>query len=84
MDYIPIIAFVLLFLGFCWLAARLQEILPQMTTLKTELALTRKDLAITRAENKCLQEALARTTDSQEELQEVLRACTRSHADSKE
>jgi hypothetical protein len=55
-----------------------------MTTLQNELTETRKDLALTRAENKCLQEALAKTTSSQEELQTVLEACTRAHAETKD
>ena len=80
MDYVLLGALIALFLAFCWLAARLRAISPQMTTLQSELAGTRKDLALTREENKCLQEALAKTTSSQEELQTVLEACTRSHA----
>jgi hypothetical protein len=50
-----------------------------MTTLQTELENTRGELALTRAQNKCLQEALAKTITSQEELQKVLQACTLAH-----
>ena len=70
MDYILLTVFIALFLAFCWLAYRLTG--------------TRKDLALTRAENKCLQEALSKTTSSQEELQAVLKACTRAHAEHEE
>ena len=84
MDYILLTVFIALFLAFCWLAYRLRAISPQMTTLQSELTGTRKDLALTRAENKCLQEALSKTTSSQEELQAVLKACTRAHAEHEE
>lgn len=84
MDYITLGVLVALFLAFCWLAGRLRAISPQMTSLESELAGTRKDLALTREENKCLLEALRKTTSSQEELQTVLEACTRAHAEQKE
>lgn len=84
MDYILLIVFLALFIAFCWLAYRLRAISPQMSSLESELAGTRKDLALTREENKCLLEALAKTTSSQEELQAVLEACTRAHAETKE
>lgn len=84
MDYVLIAVFIVLFLAFCWLATRLHAISPQMSSLESELAGTRKDLALTRSENKCLQEALGKTTSSQEELQAVLEACTRAHVEQKE
>ncbi|MFA6371281.1 MAG: hypothetical protein WCW68_01515 [Methanothrix sp.] len=80
MDYITLGILIALLLAFLWLAARLWAILPQMSSLEAELTGTRKDLALTREENKCLQEALRKTTSSQEELQAVLEACTRAHA----
>ena len=82
MDYYILLAvFIALFLAFCWLAYRLRAISPQMTTLQSELTGTRKDLTLTREENKCLLEALRQTTNGQEELQAVLKACTRDHAE---
>lgn len=76
---VAIIFFFLLALAFGWLALRFREISPQMTTLQTELENTRGELTLTRAQNKCLQEALAKTITSQEELQKVLQACTLAH-----
>ena len=73
-----------LFLAFCYLAYRFWQISPQMSALQSDLRETRRELTLTRDENKCLQEALKKTTTSQEELQEVLQACTRAHVEKDE
>lgn len=70
--------------ALAFFAERFRAISPQMSALQSDLRETRKELALTRDENKCLQEALKKTTTSQEELQEVLQACTRAHVEKDE
>jgi cell division protein FtsB len=65
MDYILLLAVILLFLSFCWLAKKFHDVEP----------LT-QELAASRAENQRLQKELALTRSELEKTRVSLDSCT--------